>query len=62
MPSVIDITDTDVPCPGRDCTVLLARLTKQVDGSQRTFNEWVCRKGAQHVTQQWAPPAEYEVL
>jgi hypothetical protein len=60
--TIIDSVDTDVPCPGRDCTAVLTRLTKQVDGTPKTFDDWVCPTGAQHVTQQWEPPAEYEVL
>jgi hypothetical protein len=59
---IIHSVGTAVPCPGRDCTAVLTRLTRQVDGTPRTFDDWVCPTGAQHVPQQWEPPAEYEVL
>lgn len=60
--TIIDSDYTDVSCPGCDCTVMLTRLTKQVDGTPKTFYDWVYPTGVQHVTQQWEPPASYGVL
>lgn len=60
--TIIDSVGTDVACPGRACGALLTRLTRQVEGTPKTFHHWVCPTGAHHVTQQWEPPTQYREI
>jgi hypothetical protein len=62
MAPTVDRVRTDVQCPGRDCSSRLARITLQTEGSGRVFYDWVCPTKSTHVTQQWEPPAKYEVF
>lgn len=60
MPSqTIDFEQTSVPCPSGGCLRPLVRQVKQVVGTTKTFDDWICLTNPSHVTQQFEPPSAW---
>jgi len=57
---VVDAIRTDVPCERPTCRANLRRVTRQAEGSDRRWYDWECPENADHVTQQFEPPYDYD--